>query len=510
MKELSYRSVAWAVVVLAVLSGCTTASESLSWSTEDSEEEDFFSWFGDYEADLKDIIARDTLRAITPYSSTSYFLYKGEPMGYEYEMASALAKSLGVHLKMIIAEDMDAIFHMLNEGEGDIIAYNVTVTSRRKQVVDFTEPLNFTHQVLVQRKPDNWREMKLHNIEKTLIRNPTRLINKKIHIRRNTAYNDRLVNLQEEIGGKINVQYLPGDLSTDEIIRMVSNGEIDYTIADYDIAKINQSYYTNLDIHTNIGVTQQMGWAVRKGSPQLKKAVNLWLKKNRNSEQFNVAYNKYFENSRAFTTRIKSEFYSKESNKISEYDPILKAAARTINWDWRMLASQVYQESQFDPSSKSWAGATGLMQLMPRTAKSYGYTDLTNPEVSVEAGVKHLKFLENYWQKDIADSVERVKFILASYNAGQNHVQDARRLARKRGKNPNIWYGHVEECLLLIGQKKYFTDPVVKYGYCRGEEPVGYVKEIIERYGYYQQFIHLDDATGDQLNQDQMVAMVGR
>jgi membrane-bound lytic murein transglycosylase F len=439
--------------------------------------------------DLDKIIARDTLKAITTYSSTSYFLYRGQPMGYEYELASRLADHLGVELQMIVADNIDDIINMLQRGQGDIVMHNLTVTKSRLEEVDFTLPLNFTHQVLVQRKPDNWRKMKLHNIEKELLRNPIKLIGQDIHVRENSAYNDRLKNLEEELGGEINGRFIEGNVSTDEIIEMVSNGEIDYTIADYNIANIQAGYFTNIDIQTTVGVMQRLAWAVNKESPELLKAVNEWIKVQRTENDFFVIYNKYFKNTRAFAARAKSDDYSLTSDQLSDYDDLMKTTADQIAWDWRFLASQIYQESNFDPNQKSWAGAVGLMQLMPKTAKSYGYTQLTKPAKNLQAGAAHLEFLNTYWTKHIPDSTERLKFVLASYNAGHAHVQDARRLAEKQGLDNGIWYGNVEEAMLLKAVKKYYNDPVVKYGYCRGTEPVNYVKEIFERYNFYAEFI---------------------
>lgn len=440
-------------------------------------------------ADLDEIKARDTLRAITTYSSTNYFLYRGQPMGYEYELASRLAEHLDVELKMIVAENIDDIIDMLRQGQGDIVMHNLTVTKSRLEEVDFTLPLNFTHQVLVQRKPDNWRKMKLHNIEKELLRNPIKLIGKEIHVRENSAYNDRLRNLEEELGGEIKIKSIEGNISTDEIIEMVSDGQIDYTIADYNIANIQAGYYTNIDIQTTVGVMQRLAWAINKESPALLSAVNQWIEEQRTQNDFFVIYNKYFKNTRPFASRSKSDQYSLNSSQLSKYDELMKETADQIAWDWRFLASQIYQESNFDPKEKSWAGAVGLMQLMPKTAKSYGYTQLTKPTRNLKAGAAHLNFLNNYWTKHIADSTERLKFVLASYNAGHAHVQDARRLAEKQGLDANVWYDNVESAMLLKSEKKYFNDPVVKYGYCRGTEPVNYVKEIFERYNYYAQFI---------------------
>lgn len=177
-----------------------------------------------------------------------------------------------------------------------------------------------------------------------------------------------------------------------------------------------------------------------------------------------------------------------ESGKISKYDPIIKKHAEKLGWDWRIVSSLIYQESGFDPNAESWVGAQGLMQMMPRTAKELGYSSVSNPETSIEAGLKYLDKLENnYWQK-IPDKRERQKFVMASYNVGAGHVADARRLTQKYGGDPNKWHGEVDEYLLKLASKKYYTEDIVKYGYCRGSEPYEYVKEIFERYEHYKKF----------------------
>ena len=158
-----------------------------------------------------------------------------------------------------------------------------------------------------------------------------------------------------------------------------------------------------------------------------------------------------------------------------------------MGWDWRLLASQIYQESQFDPNARSWAGAGGLLQLMPATAREFGATRISDPKDNLGAGTKYLKWLLNYW-KDIPDSLQRIKFVLGSYNTGQGHVEDARRLTQKFGKNHDQWDDNVAEYLLKKSQEAFFNDEVVQFGYCRGEEPVNYVYEILERYQHYQNF----------------------
>jgi len=438
--------------------------------------------------DLDKIKEEGILRAITIYSSTSYFLYRGKPMGFEYELLSRLAKSLNLKLEIIIAKNMNELFKMLNRGDGDIVAHGMTVTEPRKEYVAFSNYLFLTHQVLVQRKPDNWRRLKLHQIKKRLITNPIELIGDTISVRAGTSYYHRLKNLSEEIGGKIFIDTLKGSIATDEIIKMLVEKKIKYTVADNNIAMINCSYYPELDISTPISFSQRISWAVRKNSPKLLEAVNNWIDKAKHGSDYYVIYNKYFKNKKSFRVRIQSEFYSKNSGKISRYDKIIKKYSAGIGWDWRLLSSLIYQESQFNPKARSWANAKGLMQMMDGTAKDMGVKSITNPEDNIRGGTKYLKILWNWW-KEIPDSLERLKFVLASYNCGYGHVVDARKLAIKNNKNPNIWTDNVNEFLLKLEYPNYYQDDVVDYGYVRGTEPYNYVNDILERYKHYKKFI---------------------
>jgi membrane-bound lytic murein transglycosylase F len=440
------------------------------------------------ETDLPQILKRDTLKAIMIYSSTSYFLYRGQPMGYEYELVERLADYMGVKLKIVVATNMNNMFEMLRTGEGDLIAYGMTVTRERQKNFLFTRHHATTHQSLIQRKPDNWRKMKLHEIKKYLVNDPLELIGKTVHVRENSSYYYRLQNLMDEIGGEINIKTVSGEVSTEELIRQVAEKKIDFTIADYNIASINKTYYPILDISVPVSFSQRIAWAVRPTSPQLHQKINQWIQLMRKETDYYVIYNKYFKNKKAYSRRIRSDLYSLESGRISMYDPIVKAQADAIGWDWRLLSSMIYQESRFDPNVKSWAGAIGLMQLMPATAKAMGFKNLRDPKTNVTAGSRYLQKLSNQWQ-EIPDSSERIKFVLASYNVGANHVADARRLAQKYGKNPNRWDGHVAEFLLKLDKKKFYSDESVKYGYCRGDEPYKYVYDILERYEHYRKFI---------------------
>lgn len=440
--------------------------------------------------DLADIKKDGKLKALTVYSATSYFLYKGKTMGYEFEMLERFAKHLNVELELIVVKDVDELFAKLNEGEGDLLAYGLTITNQRKEEVSFTDYLYLTRQVLVQKKPDNWHSLHWKKLESSLIQDAIELLGDTVAIREVSSYNDRIINLSEELGGQIHVQKLPGELSTDEIIQMVADGEVKYTVADDNIASVMASYYPVLDIEVPISFSQRIGWATRQNSNELLNEINSWLKEFKYEVDYNVIYNKYFKNKKDFRKRVKSEFYSLNNQEISPYDDLIKKYSKEIGWDWRLVTSLIYQESRFDPKNNSWTNAIGLMQLMPATAKELGVTDRIDPEQNIKGGAKYLKQMWDNFES-VQDSVQRTKFTMASYNCGLYHVKDAQNLAKKRGLDPNVWNNSVDEIVLDLSVPKNYQDPVVKYGYVRGIEPYNYVNQIFERYEHYKQFIDL-------------------
>jgi membrane-bound lytic murein transglycosylase F len=439
--------------------------------------------------DLPEINSNKKLVAITGYNAYSYFIYRGEPMGYEYELLSRLAKHLDLELEIKVAHSIDDMFDMLYKGEGDLIAYNLTVTKERQKSIVFAQHHTTTKQVLVQRKPENWRKMKLHEIDKKLIHSPIDLIGEKINVIQGSSYVGRLKNLSEEIGDDLNITEAPDSVTSENLIAQVANGEIDYSVNDENIAKLLQFQYPILDISMAISLPQRIAWGVRKKSPLLLEEINNWLSKMKKKTEYYVIYKKYFESRHSFRRRINSEYFSLTGGSISVYDDLIKEYSNSLYWDWRLLASLIYQESQFHPDKTSWAGARGLMQLMPATAKQFGVINITNVHQNVDAGVKYLGWLNKYWENEITDSTERIKFVMASYNIGYGHIEDARKLAQKYGANHYVWKDNVELYLLKKSDPKFYNDPVVRNGYARGTETVKYVSEIFERYEHYQQFI---------------------
>ncbi len=427
--------------------------------------------------DLATIRERGKLSVVTDYNSINYFIYRGQPMGFQYEMLRELAKYLDLDLELRANNNVTANFESLINGDYDIIASNITITNARRELVDFTMPHSQTSQVLVQRMNNGSQEG-----EGGIIRNPIDLAGKTVYVRQNSSYSARLQNLQEEIGEDIKIIEVPTE--TEQLIKMVANGEIDYTISDQNMATVNKTYYPQIDIETAVSFDQNQAWAVRKGSVELKSEIDTWLESFRKTTKYAVLYKKYF-NSERSAYIVKSDFYYHETGRISSYDNIIKSESEKIGWDWRLIASMIYQESRFNPNVTSWAGAFGIMQLMPGTAQKLGVSETSSPEAQIKAGIRLVEKLDARFIDEVPDPHERAKFVLASYNVGYGHVRDAVNLTVKYGGNPSLWENHVESYLLKKSEPDFYNDPIVNNGYCRGKETYKYVREIMYRYDHY-------------------------
>ena len=480
------RNLSLLVISFLVLTSCNSGEKKVKDTHVDEIEELEEEY--DYVFDLEQIKERGVLKALTVHSPSSYFLYKGKSMGFEYELLQNFADDIGVKFKVVKVNNLDDMIPMLKRGEGDIIAHGLTVTNERKESITFTDYYNLTHQVLVQRKPHNWWQMRQDDIDNKLIKDVTDLIGETVSIRKESAYYERVKNLIQEIGDTIFIDFIDGSYSTEEIIKMVSDGDVKHTIADNNIADINKSYYSNLDISTQVSLSQRVAWSVRKDSPNLEDAVNKWLKGIKRSGYYNIIYTKYFKNRRQFKKRMKSDFSSlKTTGRISEYDDVVKKYSKLINWDWRLVSSIVYQESRFDHHAKSWVGAGGLMQLMPGTARELGMKNSSASE-NIRVGTKYLNQIYNKFT-NVTDSIQRVKLTIASYNCGFGHVVDAQRLAEINKKDKHSWDNGVGESLVKLSHPKYYNLKGIKYGYVRGLEPYNYVNEIFDRFENYADLV---------------------
>jgi len=430
--------------------------------------------------DLEQIKKRGKIIATTGTNSVNYFVYKGQPMGFQYELLSILADELDVDLEIIGENDLDKSFEYLNQGKCDIISIDLTVTEERQKIVDFTVPHNRTRQILVQRRPKNWKNLSTSQINKKLVRKIKDLDGKTIYIPSKTSFKQELEKLAKENNINLNVQEVP-NLGSEQLIEKVANRDIDFTVCDQHLALVNQTYYQNIDVKTALTAPKNLAWAVRKTSPELLAEINKWMAHFVKTQEYKNIYNKYYRNPKAVRI-FESDYYSSPKRKISRYDKLIKKYSKKIGWDWKLLASVIYQESKFKHHSSEF----GLMQLMPATARKFGIDSASTPSQHIAAGVAYIKMIDSNLSDKIIDQEQRKKFIIASYNAGSGHVEDARKLAEKYGKDPNIWDDNVAVFMRYKSIPKYYNDNVVKSGPCKGKAVCQYVDDVIDRYYHYK------------------------
>ena len=428
-------------------------------------------WENPANLDFDDIKSRGFIRAIVDNSSTSYYIYRGRTMGYEFELLRNLANHLGVGLRLIVRSDLEDAFRLLNKGQADIIAINFEVNEERKKYAAFSNPINHMETVLVQRA-DRIPIDSLYNLDK-----------QKVHIKKGTVYKDRLLNLQDSLNIKLDL--IEENTSLENLINLVVDGDIQYTVVDNDIAMANATYYDNLNVKMQVSPPNPVSWAVRKNAPDLLEHINEWMERIGKTGYKAILYDKYFLNKKNSYFRTSSAFSSVSGGRISVYDEIIKEGADQLGWDWRLLAALVYKESRFDNAAISYAGAVGLLQLMPVTLQRFGVNEPNNPNESLRGGVNYLKYLDGFWMERVPDNTERIKFILASYNVGHGHVQDAWRLAYKFGKDTRQWT-NVAYYLERKSQPEFYRDPWVRSGYAKGHVTVKYVKEVFGLYESYK------------------------
>ncbi|TMA26971.1 MAG: membrane-bound lytic murein transglycosylase MltF [Deltaproteobacteria bacterium] len=433
----------------------------------------------DHPRSLEEIVKSGYLRVLTRNNDTSFFIYRGHRMGFDYELGKRLAQHLGIRVDMIVTQSWSEMVPALLKGEGDVIAAEVTVTEERKKQVLFAEPWGHTREVVV------WKDGSPE------IKSAEELSGKDVHVRRGSSYWQTLLELNGKLRAEgkpeIILQAAPDDWETDTILEAVSKGEIVYTVADELLANLHSAYWDNLVLGPKVSAERDLAWAVRQGDLPLKKAIDDVFREERRKPEFNVLRKKYFEAERTLKKERKDKFYASETGTLSAYDPLVRKYAEQHGFDWRLVAAQIYQESRFDPQRKSWVGAQGLLQIMPATAKGLGITDPTDPEQSIRGGLKYMQQLSDHY-KDVVDPIDRYRFALAAYNTGLGHIDDARRLARRAGADATVWR-NVAPWVLKLSDKKYASK--ARYGFCRGSEPVDYVRHIDERYAGYAQLVPL-------------------
>ncbi len=406
---------------------------------------------------FKRIFKTGKLTVITINNPHSYYIYRDEPMGFEYDMAKAFADYMKLQLDVVIVPWND-IFPALETERGDFAAGELTRTPSRDKIADFSVGYLDIRQMIIIHKNNH------------KIKDKEDLNGVTVHVRAGSAYIRNLVELRNH---GINIHIALSDRPVEELIRMVAEKKITATVSYSNIARLNRRYYPAISIAFSIGGIQRLRWAVKKGETRLLAKINQFIKQIKKDGTFQKIYNKYYANIDSFDYVDLIKFHRAITTKLPVYNHIIKRAAAKYHFDWRLIAAIIYQESHFDPMATSYTGAQGIMQLTEITAAEMGIRDRLDPEQSIMGGVKYLKWLYDTF-KDIKDP-DRTFITLAAYNVGRGHILDARNLAKANGLDPNSW-ADLKQVLPLLSYPKYYKNTA--YGYCRGSEPVKYVENI--------------------------------
>lgn len=413
----------------------------------------------------------DTICVGTLYSPTSYFLYRDQEMGYDYTLVSQWAEEKGMVVDLKIAPSLPQLIEMLDSGKIDLAAYEIPVTAEYRPYVTPCGPEYITTQVLVQPRVKGKAE----------ITDVTQLVGKDVYVEADSKYQFRLRNLDDELGGGIRIHEVSRDtLITEDLIAMVSDGSIPLTVVDSDIARINATYYSDLDISLPLSFPQKASWGTAPDNKWLADSVNAWFALAAPKRRQAELLKRYFELSKNGDSLEGAFKMDLRHGKVSPYDAIFRECGKKTGLDWRLLAAIGYVESGFRPNLVSWAGARGIMQIMPRSAAAYGLSldQIEDPHANIATGARIFADLDKTLASKVPDPNERIKFILASYNAGIGHIYDAIALAEKHGYNPRVWHGNVEVALMMKSNPEYYTDPVCRNGYFRGRESVTFVTKV--------------------------------
>lgn len=429
----------------------------------------------------------DTLRVVTLSGASTYFTIQDEEMGYQYELLKLYSDSIGIPFTLTVSPSLDSLHSLLSRGEAHLSITPEAVMREGQSPWVFTGPTVERSMVLVQRK-------KQGQGDSTYLHNVTELIDKPLYVLSDSHYEQRMKHLGEQLGANLDIRYIEGDTTNaEDLIAEVATDSIDYAIVDSELAQMASPYYRNIDYKLRVGFPQRLRWLTTERYQGLAESLDAWAEEAPNLSKAKHIYKKYFDAYRIPLVDADSrpaeatDYKVLRPGVISPYDDLFKSAASGLPWSWHLLAAIAYQESRFDASVIGWSGARGLMGIMPATGRAYGTSkeELLNPQNAIQVSIKCLLNTEKAFRA-VSDPEERLRFTLGGYNAGVGHIQDAQRLAKKYGADPNVWTGQVERFVLLKSERKYYSDPVCRHGYLRGKETHSYAQEVYKRYKAYQ------------------------
>ncbi len=418
--------------------------------------------------DWAGIRERGRLRMLTVDGPVSYYLWRGELMGFDYELMKRFARAHKLQLEVVLARSADDLVPWLLAGRGDVVAASVTITpERERQGIRFSRPYLEVDEVLLSRRsaPE--------------IADVSQLAGRTVTVNPLSVYGETLAAIAREHAIEIDIE--TSDAPTEELIERLIEGQVELTVADSHVAAVEAQYRSDLRVGPTLKQGAGVGWAVKAEHTELLDALNDFIRREYRRDAYGALHAKYFRNERRMSEWREHRL---DDGRLSPYDDIVRPIAARHKFDWRLIVAQIYEESEFDPMVRSRSGARGLMQIVPTTAVELGVdpADLVDPTIAVDAGVRYMAWVRSRFP-DTLPLADRQWFTLAAYNAGPGHVQDARILARRQGWDGNQWFGSVERAMLLLSKREYARK--ARHGYVRGIEPVNYVASIRRRYQAY-------------------------
>ncbi|MDD4552840.1 MAG: transglycosylase SLT domain-containing protein [Bacteroidales bacterium] len=461
-----FRAILLGLVLAAIAFG-------ISWKLFDREEQKTDS--------LRRIQERGYLIALTDRNTLNYFVYRGEPMGYQLELLESFARYLKVPLRIISADDINRLEYYLFYNAADLIALNIPLSRQGKKNIQYSLPFGETRLVLVQKKPSG------NGTDPPLVKSLKDFPTDTVYVRSNPFLSPMYHHFYKETRGRAVLKEVR-DESQEDLIRQVSKGLIRFAICQENVAMAFKRYYYNTDISVLAFPLFFYGWGVNHESDSLRMMLDSWLTTIKRTGEYKQIYLDYFDNQR-LARFMQSGFCSMNTNRLSPFDESIQKYSIALSWDWRLVASLIYEESNFRQGQVSKYNASGLMQLMPETAARFGIDSASTPARQIEGGVKYLRYLDTQIPDEITNPLERINFVLAAYNVGIGRVLAAREKAGQYGRDKNRWNRHVDYYLLRRSKKNPHGLADTMNTFTGDYKTEGFVDDIITRYYHYRNLI---------------------
>ncbi|MBP8822529.1 MAG: transglycosylase SLT domain-containing protein [Flavobacteriales bacterium] len=413
-------------------------------------------------------IKHDTLRVLVLPDPLTWEPRPKATTGLEWELLERFARRHKLAIKAIRVTDQDTMLLMLQMGEGDVIAAQLSAHGWAAPYVGFTRPYrHIAPGLALMRTGDRPKE---HTAPQDAI-----LM---------SSWSPFLDSLQRISFGDSAVRFRIADSIPDDLLMATALGGNQPLLVSDATATLEAKRLPLVQFVRLQGDQVPLAFAVRSNATHLLHAMDTWLASAGHQEERNALLAAYNNGLDTRGARQPKGAWAYGTDSISRFDSLFQAHADSSAWDWKLLAAVAYKESSFDTTARSYMGAQGLMQLMPKTAAFMGVPEGSGVNEHIQGATRYLARLDGIWRSRIKATGQRLKFVLASYNAGPGHVKDAQRLAVELGLDPDRWDGHVERAIVLLNRPRYFTGQAARNGYCRGQDTYWYVRDVLGVYGW--------------------------